>query len=260
MSYSVAPYMCKSHALEAVIPFEQEQYTLGLGFSERQKATQRLINKINLDRENYIAQLVLNSANLATSNYLALAGTSMWDNYTGVSHPILVIDQAKAQLRQSGIQDTDMVLILSDPTYVALQNHPDMIERFKYTNAGGNIGLDQMSSVFRVKVVLASAISLSNTNVASFVWGQSAVLCHAQNATSQQDISALKTFVWTAAPDSVDGYGVIEFPNPHLSAKSTIVSVDWYWDTRVTAQETIFVIANTCAAPTMEAIAPPVEG
>lgn len=237
------------------MPYEQEQYALGLGFSEKQAATQRLIDKLNLDREAQIAQLVTNPANV--TNNQTLSGTSMWDNYGGASHPIAVVEAAKALVRQSGVEPN--AFILSDPVVTALINHPDIVDRFKYTMPGA-IGLEQLSQVFNIPCYRAAAISLDKNNVASYVWGQTAVLAYVQAATSMNDLSALKTFDWSAAPETVGGYGVLEFPDPNLDAKTDIISVDWYWDTRITAQETLYTFLGCCAAPVMGAIPAPVQG
>lgn len=255
MNYSTDNYFAKSHALRAKIPFEQEQYALGLGFSEKQAAVGRLQDKLSLSRENFIASLVTTPANV--TNTQALAGTSMWDNYTGVSHPIQVVENAKALIRQSGVDAN--LFILSDPVIVALQNHPDIIDRFKYTQPGA-ITLEQLSQVFQIKCVRAAAVQLDKNNVASYVWGTNAVLAYSQDASSMNDLSALKTFDWAAAPGTVGGYGVLEFPDPDLDAKSDIISVDWYWDTKITAQETLYLFSNCCAAPAMGAIAAPIAG
>ena len=257
MSYSALPYFCNSHALRAAIPYESEQYALGLGFSEKQAASQRLMDKLALDRENYIAQLVTNTANV--SNSVTLSGTSMWDSYLsgGVSHPIQVVEAEKALIRQAGVDPN--TLILSDPVIVALINHPDIVDRFKYTQPGA-ITLAQLSSVFGVNCVRAAAVALDRNNVASYVWGVSAVLCYTSPITSSSDLSALKTFDWAGAPETVGGYGVLEFPEPNLDAKADIISVDWYWDTRITAQETLVLFAGCVTQPTMGAIAAPVAG
>jgi hypothetical protein len=257
MNYSVAPYFANSHALRAVVPYEQEQYALGLGFSEKQAATSRLMDKLNLDRENYIAQLITNPANV--TNNQTLSGGSMWDNYAGASHPIVVVEAAKALVRQSGTEAN--ALIFSDPVYVALCNHPDVVSRFTYKDGQPvSIGIEQLSAVFKIPCYLASAIALDKNNVASFVWGQSAVLAYIAPATSMNDLSSLKTFDWTGAPETVGGYGVLEFPNPNLDAKSDIISVDWYWDTRITSQETLYLFSGCVQPPAMGAIAAPVAG
>ncbi len=259
MTYGVAPYFCQSHALSAVVPYEQEQYSLGLGFSEKQAATRRLVDKLNLQREAYIAGLVTNPANL--TNVIALSGTNMFDSYlsssANVSNPVEVVEGAKAIVRQAGVIPN--ICIISDPVFVALQSNPTIIDRFKYTNVSGYISLEQLSSVFGIKCALASAVQLDKNNNSSFTWNVDMVVAYAADATSMSDVSALKTFDWTNAPGTVGGYGVIEFADPYLDAKADIISADWYWDTRITAQETIVLISNCCAAPTMDAIpAPPI--
>jgi hypothetical protein len=277
-SYSTAPYMATSHALQGEVPFESESYGLGLGFSTRKQLTAQLIKQINLDREVATAKLLLSETNFP--NYIDLSAglNNQWDKYPAVpgegtdgSHPIVQVEAAKAILRQAGVQDADMGLLLSDPVVVALQNHPDIINRFKYTTPG-SISLDQLSQVFRVKCIQGSAILLNRQNVASWVWGSNAFLGYAQAAPTQDDVSCAKTFVWTggtdgngatiaAPPSTVDGYGVLEWIDPHLAKKKYWQSVDWYYDLRATAQETGIPLLNALSvAPTMGAIPGDVEG
>lgn len=253
-SFSTAPYFCKSHALQAEIPMELEAFSSGFGFSEIAKATDNIMDKLLLDAEVYLAGLVLNPAN--TPNTLALAGAAMWDSYLtgGTSQPIENVEAAKAVVRQSGVAAN--LLIISDATFVALQNNPTVIERFKYTTKGA-ITLDDLSTVFQIKTVVASAIQVDKNNNVSWVWGQSAVLAYVQPVSSQQDLSALKTFTWTGAPSTVDGYGVLVEPKYPLSTKSTLVSTDWYWDIRITAPETLYTFTNTVQAPVMVTVPAP---
>jgi hypothetical protein len=277
-SYSVAPYMAQSHALQGDVAFESESYGLGLGFSTRKQLTKQLIAQINLDREVAIAKLLLSTANFPNYTDLTSESNNQWDVYPSVpetgtdgSHPIKQVEALKAILRQAGVQDSDMALLLSDPVVVALQNHPDIVNRFKYTMPG-SISLDQLSQVFRVKCVQASALVLSRNNTASWVWGSSAFLGYAQAAPTQEDISCAKTFVWTGGtdgeagaiagpPSTVDGYGVLEWIDPHLAKKKYWQSVDWYYDLRATATETGIPILNCLSiAPTMGAIPSNVEG
>jgi hypothetical protein len=270
-SWSTNPYNCKSHALSAEIPYETEAYALGMNFSLKQKATEGLIQLINLDREVYLANLLATAA----TNTTPLSGTSCWDSYVkgganydinGFSangnwvgaNPIAVVDQLKQEIRQAGVSATHMVV--SDPVHAALRNHPALIDRFKYTNVSGFLTPAQLSSLFELEYVMASAVNLDKNDNASFVWGQNVVIAHVENVSSMEDVSSCKTFSWTDAPDTTDGYGVIEFPDPMRDSKKDWVSTDWYWDMQITAQETIAVLTGVVAAPTMVAIPAPVEG
>lgn len=257
-SYSTSPYMCVSHALEGKVPRESEAYGLGLGFSTKQKLTEQIMNQLNLDREVAIADLLLNTSNFP--NGVTLSGGSQWDSYittpaddtidTVTSNPIVVVESYKQLLRQAGIQDAQMVLISSDPVCQALRNHPWIVDRFKFTNAPGGITDAMLASVFGIgKFVCASGIELSENNTPSWIWGFDAFLGYASQAPSQEDVSCAKTFVWAGGKDgngnelpgptnTVDGYGIVEYPDPYLSAKADWIAGDWYYDLQVTAVET----------------------
>ena len=97
------------------------------------------------------------------------------------------------------------------------------------------VDIDKLSSVLGIKCVRASAVVVDKNDNVSFAWGQTATLAYVQEVSDQQDISSCKTFVWSGAPETVDGYGVIVEPKYPLATKTTIVSSDWYWDVQVTA-------------------------
>jgi hypothetical protein len=242
-SFSTATYFCKSRALAAEIPFESEQFALGYGFSEIAKAARQVMDKLLLDREVALAALVVGQGTT-----VALSGTSMWDN--AASTPIQNIVYAKSIARQSGVAPN--ILVLGDPVADALLVNPQIVARFVNTTPGVPIDMDGLSRVLGIKCVRASAVQVDKGDNVSYVWGQNAVLAYVQDVSDQNDLSSVKTFTWTAAPETVDGYGVITEPKYPLSAKATLVSTDWYWDMRLTAPETLYTFTNCCAAPTYE--------
>jgi hypothetical protein len=289
-SYSTGSYFCRSHALKGSVPFEDEAYGLGLGFSTKAHLTGDLIGRIRRAREGEIAATALNLTNFPNGVNLSLSANSMWDSYittpgndteaTVTSHPIVAMESYKAVLRQAAVQDSQMVLILSDPVVQALVNHPDIIERFKYTNAAGTISLSQLASVFGLKdgnVVKASALDMSQNNVASWIWGYSAFLGFSKANVDRMDVSCGKTFVWAGGkgpgaggdtpalpgpPGTIDGYGVLEWLDPEQDKKTYWQSVDWYYGLQVTAQETGIPILNAVSSANfpMGAIPGDIEG
>jgi hypothetical protein len=136
-SYSTGTYFARGHALQGDVPMETEAYGLGLGFSTRQKLTASLTRRLNLFRESEIATAALSTANFP--NGKSLSSYSMWDTYitspaNDASNPLTDVETAKESLRQAGIADEEMVLILSSPVVTVLANHPKLIDRFKFTN------------------------------------------------------------------------------------------------------------------------------
>ncbi|QHN04421.1 hypothetical protein FTO74_14390 [Granulicella sp. WH15] len=253
-TFGADTYFCHGHALEGNVPFEAQQYGLGLGFSEEQALVAFLMDQMTLDAEVECANIVLNPA--LVPNTQTLSGASMWDNVA--SDPITVIDAAKSAIRQNGVDAN--FLIFSDPVYTAVKNHPDIVDRLKYTNTTGVYDTDALSALFEVPVSRASAYVLDDDNNETWVWGESAVLGYSQQAPSQMDISAMKQFDWTAAPGTVGGYGVMTFPDPYLNKKTTISSIERYYDLKLTAPGCLFTFNGCCAVPAYGANAPEVEG
>jgi hypothetical protein len=282
-SYSTDTYMCRSHALKGKVPFEDEAYGLGLGFSTRQHMTGDLIGRIRRVHEAEVAALLLSLSNFPNGVDLTVGTNQQWDKYPAVpetgtdgSHPIAQINAYKELLHQAGVADNQMTLILSSPLVNTLNNHPDIVNRFKYTNITGIIDLDKLSSVFGVKCVRAGALSATQNMVDSYIWGSNAFLGYSKPSADRNDISCAKSFTWAggkgpeggggnaslpAAPGTIDGFGVLEFLDPELDRKTYIQSVDWYYDTKVTAPETGVPILNALATPpVMGAIAGLIEG
>ncbi len=290
-SFSVSPFMCASHALETAIPFETETYGLGFGFSEQKLATQQLIDQLHLKYEANVVALLMNTTNFP--NGVTLTTSNQFDNFPAVaqtgtgSHPIVFIEQLKAQLRQAGIQNSDMFLALSDPVALVLRNHPDIIDKTKYWNQGIGITDEMLAQAFGIpKVIVGSAVGLDQENNLSWIWGNNAFLGYAQQASDLSDMSCAKTFCWTGGlgPDGnnypgpvgvppiaagglpssgTDGMGVLVWPEEHKSEKKTWVSLDWYYTLEATAPESGIPILNclgTYPPVAMEVVASDIEG
>jgi len=272
-SYSTDTYFARAHALQGDIPLETEAYSQGLGFSARQKLTASLTKRLNLAREVEIATAALSTGNFP--NGTTLSSYSLWDTYitssaNDVSNPLTDVENAKEALRQVGIADEEMLLILSSPVVKILANHPKLIDRFKYTNPLGYISIDQISSAFGVKCVRAGAVQVSKNNAKTWVWGNHAFLGYAQSSPNMEDLSCMKTFSWTGEADGgvqnglvapgAEGFAVQEWPDAQRSKKTVWQSAEWYYDTKVTATETGYPILNAVSGDTMETVAGDTEG
>lgn len=240
MSLSTGSYKCESHALAADIADEDRAgYTAG---DLEQDATQEMMDKILLKREDELASIL--TAPAIITNNTTLAGGNQWSDY-GNSTPLTDVETGKASIRKNAGVNPN-AFIIPDPVFQKLINHPAVIDRFKYTKAGA-VGAAELASVFGVdRVLLASAIK-TTAGTSDFVWGKDAVLLYVSPAPSRKDISAIKTFVWQGAPGTIDGMGVVTGRNPDPTAKSDIVGVDWYYDHVVTAVEAVYLIKAAVA-------------
>lgn len=242
MGYSAKPYFCTGHAAEAQLPREAQAAASQLGFDLKQSATRNVMDKIQLQREVETAALF----NSGITQTVALAGTAMWDNYNAASTPCENFAAALYQIKKSGKRAN--TALLSPGVVKYLINHPEIIARFnRAPQPVGNVTIDNLSAIFGVRCIEAGAVQVDGNLNPSFIWGSTVVIAYVQPVTSQADISAAKTFVDTT--QGVDGYEIMEFPDPHLSKKADWVSGEMYYDIALTAQETVFTYTNVVANP-----------
>jgi hypothetical protein len=250
---SSASYFCPSHALSAVVADEEKKsYTIG---DLNQSTVELLQTKLMLDRQARAATLATTPANYGNNTQTLSAG-SLWSDYVN-SDPIVAVETAKEAVITTGSPAN--LLILGYDVYKAVRNHPKIIERFKYTQVGV-IGAQELATVFGVdRVVVAASIKDNGDGTQSYLWGKNAILAYvapsvmtagvigAEGQVAPKDISFGKSFVWTDAPLTIDGYGVIIARHPDATAKADLLGVDWYSTENITAPEAGYLFANAVA-------------
>jgi hypothetical protein len=239
MSVSPVAYFCPSHALAAEIPDEDRAaYSLG---DLQQDATQDLIEKILLGKENELATMLTDTAQV--TNNTTLAGADQWQD--GGGKPLTVIEVGKSVIRKAGVEAN--FILLGEEVYTQLINHASFVERFKYTQFQAMTAAD-LGTVFGLgRVLVGRAVKVSEAGVASFLWGKNAVIGYVSPTASRRDVSGAKTFVWESAPGTMGGFGVVSGRHPDPTAKSDILGVDFYYDQAITAVETLYLIKNAVA-------------
>ena len=235
MGYSKDVFSCRSHAVSVKLPFENTRTAGQYGLDLKQSAVAQVKQQLDIRREAEVVTIVKNGA----TNSTTLSGTDIWSN--AGSDPIQQIEALKLMIKYSG-QAANYLFLGPDVASAARQN-PAIIERFKYTNTGGNITNELLATAFGVSnVVEAGAVQTDGLDIPSFLWDGLAVLAFVQPVVSQMDVSAMKTFVDTT--QGVDGYEAIEFPDPYPDAKTDWVSGDMAYDLKVTGQDTFAVLKN----------------
>lgn len=143
----------REHSLQAAIHDEerQELYSQGgladpvfggaLQIEPERDATNLVTRSLMLEHEGKVATAVRNTANYPNTNVLTLAGSQQWDDYTEVSSgdPLSIVSDPVGIIRQAII--TIWTLTRRYPNVLAIprmgvpwiENHPRIVERFKYT-------------------------------------------------------------------------------------------------------------------------------
>lgn len=133
-----------------------------------------------------------------------------WDNYTS-SHPLLDVDLAKETIRASTGQKAN-TLVLGLQVFNKLKNHPDIVDRIKYTSSRV-VGEEILASLFGIeRVLVAEAIvdlvAEGKTGAPGFIHGKNALLCHVAPSPGLRTPSAGYTINWTGLAPGFASQGV----------------------------------------------------
>ena len=161
-----------------------------------------------------------------------------WSDYT-TSDPITDIELGKETvLSTTGFLPN--TLCLGYQAFRQLKNHPDIIDRFKYTTSN-NITPDILARLFEVdRVLVASAVKATNTEgesaAYSFTHGKHAWLGYVNNTPSVLAPSAGYQFVWQGVSEGIGAnVGVSRFRMDHTRADR--IEAQMSWDNKVVATD-----------------------
>jgi hypothetical protein len=133
------------------------------------------------------------------ANEVSPSGNDEWSDYTN-SDPMDDIETAKAAiLGTTGFEPN--TLVLGYDVFRVLKNHPDLVDRLKYTSSN-TITSDMMARLFDVdRVLVAKAVKATNneggTGAYAFTHGKHALLCYSAPSPGLLQPSAGYVMSWT---------------------------------------------------------------
>jgi len=180
-SYSSQSYALENHALEGVVPVElMEDAAAVPGIDLGAGAVMQVQDIIALRLEKAQATLATTADNYAAGNKTTLSGTSQWSDFAnGVSDPVDDIEVAREAIRSS-IGRYPNTIVMGASVWSKLKQHPDMIERIKYT--GRDVATPELAaSLFEVdQVLVGGAVQATDADVMSDVWGKFVVIAYTE--------------------------------------------------------------------------------
>lgn len=219
--YMGDPYALTDHSLEGSVPFEIMQEANAVPHIDMGGvAVKKTQNVILLGSEVETANIATNAANYGANNKTALAGTSQWSDYSGVSNPSKDIEAAKEAVRAATGKRANTVVLAPGPLN-ALKEHPAIIDRIKYTGRD-SVTLDILASLWSVqRVVSGDAIYENAGGALADVWGKNVVVAYT-DISSMQDMG-LPSYGYTYR---LRGYPNVEVPYQDRPHKSWIYPVN----------------------------------
>ena len=169
------------------------------------EAAEFVTNRLLLRRENqFVSDFMTTgvwSVDIAGTAGTATSGqtATQWSNYTS-SDPIEDIEAGKASmLSKTGFEAN--TLVLGYEVFRQLKNHPDLVDRIKYTSSQ-TITSEMIAAMFDIpRVIVSKAVKATNvegaTEAYAFATGKTALLAHVAPQPGLMTPSAGYTFSWT---------------------------------------------------------------
>jgi len=199
IDFGVAPtgtFACEDHALKGFVADEvQDQADAALNplVDETETVTEKLL----LDRENNLAA-ILSSTAVLTQN-TTLSGTSQWSDYSN-SDPIGDIRTARTTIHQNTFKKPNTI-IMGKQAFDMLAEHPQIIERVKYSQLG-ILTEELLARIFQVEKILvgeagANTANEGQTDAMSYIWGKNAVVCYIAPQVRLKQVTLGYTFTYS---------------------------------------------------------------
>lgn len=162
--------------------------------------------------------------------------SNLWSDYTS-SDPIGDIRTGKRTvLANTGFEPN--TLTLGYDVYIKLQDHPDVVDRYKYTSAQ-TITPEMLAALFEVeRVLVCKAVKATNveneTAAYDFIEGKHALLTYSPPNPAIEVPSAGYTFLWTGISGGLgEAAAISRFRMEHLKADR--VEIEMAWDNKLTS-------------------------
>lgn len=234
---STGTFFCEDHALKDIVPKEIEDQA-DAPIDAQKDTVEALTEVLKVNKEKAAADYLTSSTNI--TQYTALSGTSQWSDFEN-SDPIKDIKTGKSTVHASIFKDPN-VLVLGKPVFDKLVDHPDIVERIKYSGPGV-VAEDVLARVFQVEKVLVAgagynSVKEGQTDSMSYIWGKNALLCYVNNGSNLKSI----TLGWTV---KYQNFTVKKWYDE--DAEGTYIRVNEYYD-QVYACPTAAYLIQTAVA------------
>lgn len=242
-------YFCNKYAFHKDV-FEEDRVNADSPLTPDQDAMEFVVDKILLNRENNWAKTYF-KAGVWAQDLQGVAnggsGITFWDDYDH-SDPISdIANMSTAMAEVTGKRPN--TLTLGRRVYDALRQHPDILDRIKFTQKGV-VTTELLASLFDVdRILVANSIQ----NVAKkgqaanmeFTMGNNALLTYAPPAAGLKKASAGYIFSWTGLMGSnALGGRINRFTMPQLGIGTERIECEVAYDMKVVAADMGAFVGN----------------
>jgi len=224
---SLDTYYAQEHALQIAVT-DEERENADSPLSPDRDGTNIVTSKIMLGRERTFQTLATTAANYATGHSVTLSGTDQWNDYAN-SDPIDDLRTAKLTIH-SKIFTEPNVAVIPYQVMTKLEDHPDFLERIKYSERA-IFSPELLASVLGIQRVIVPGVGINSANLGAtaslgYLWGKDVVVAYVPPSAGLKVPAFGYEFVW--GNQAVDRWR-------EEKRKSDVIRVSRYYDVKMVA-------------------------
>lgn len=226
---STDTYYAVEHALQIAVT-DEERKNADSPLSPDRDGAEIVTSKIMLGRERAIQVLAHTAANYASTNTVTLSGTSQWNDYTN-SDPIGVMRTGKRAIHAKIFREPNTIVI-PYPVMSVLEDHPDFLERIKYSERA-IFSPELLAAILGFGKVVVPGVGINTAPLGqaeslAYLWGNDVVMAYVPPRPGMKIPAYGYEFVWNG--QIVDRWR----ENPR---KSDMIRVSRAYDHKMTATD-----------------------
>jgi hypothetical protein len=234
LTLSTDTYYAQEHSLQIPVT-DEERWNADSPLTPDRDATELVTSRIMLGRERAMQTLATTAANFASGNTTTLVGTAQWNDYVN-SDPISDMRTAKLTVNSRIFMDPN-VGVLPYQVMTKLEDHPDFIERIKYSERG-IVSSDLIGAILGVPKIIIPGVGIASQNegqpsVLGYLWGKDALFAWVPPRAGMKIPAFGYEFGWSGNPG-----GSVQYVDRwrEEKRKSDLVRVCRYYDLKIVAQ------------------------
>jgi hypothetical protein len=179
LSVSTDQYYAQEHALQIAVT-DEERSNADSPLAPDRDATELVTSRVMLGREVAMQKLATTTAGYSSTSTVTLSGTGQWNDYVN-SDPINILRTGKTQIHNRIFLDPT-VAVIPYQVMVVLEDHPDFLERIKYSERA-IFSPELLSAVLSLGKVVVPGVGINSANEGQaaslgYLWGKDVVLAY----------------------------------------------------------------------------------
>jgi hypothetical protein len=177
LQVSTDTYYAQEHALSVAVT-DEERENSDAPLAPDRDGTELVTKRIMLGREIIMKNLATATANYASTNTTTLVGTAQWNDQVN-SDPIANLRTGKSAIHARIFEEPNTVVIPYQ-VMTALEDHPDFLERIKYSERA-IFSSELLSAVLGIQKVVVPGVGFNSANEGAtpslgYLWGKDVVM------------------------------------------------------------------------------------